>query len=61
MNFCEHCLHTLLPNDENNNSIVCTNAYLLDCKNCVVHAVNETKVVVQGLDGNIIAESTVNC
>ena len=53
--------HTLLPNDENNNSIVCTNIHLLDCKNCVVHAVDETKVVVQGLDGNIIAESTVNC
>ena len=27
-----------------------------DCKNCVVHAADETKVVVQGLDGYIIAE-----
>ena len=26
------------------------------CKNCVVHAADESKVVVQGLDGNIEAE-----
>lgn len=56
MHFGEYSLHTLLPNDENNNSTVCTNVYLLDCKNCVVHAADETKVVVQGLDGYIIAE-----
>ena len=29
---------------------------LYDCNNCVVHAADETKVVVQGLDGYIIAE-----
>lgn len=29
---------------------------LYNCKNCVVHAADETKVVVQGLDGYIIAE-----
>lgn len=27
-----------------------------ECKNCVVHAADERKVVVQGLDGYIIAE-----
>lgn len=26
------------------------------CKNCVVHAADESKVVVQGLDGYIVAE-----
>ena len=29
---------------------------LYECKNCVVHAADESKVVVQGLDGYIIAE-----
>ena len=28
----------------------------LECKNCVVHAADESKVVVQGLDGYIVAE-----
>ena len=26
------------------------------CKNCVVHAADESKVVIQGLDGYIVAE-----
>ena len=29
---------------------------LYECKNCVVHAADESKVVVQGLDGYIVAE-----
>ena len=29
---------------------------LYECKNCVVHAADESKVVVQGLDGYIAAE-----
>lgn len=49
-------LHTLLPNDENNNSTVGTNIHLHDCKNCIVHASDKSKVVVQGLDGYIVAE-----
>lgn len=28
----------------------------LQCKNCVVHAADESKVVVQGLDGYVVAE-----
>ena len=28
---------------------------LYECKNCVVHAADESKVVVQGLDGYIVA------
>ena len=29
---------------------------LYECKNCVVHAADESKVVVQGLDNYIVAE-----
>ena len=29
---------------------------LYECMNCVVHAADESKVVVQGLDGYIVAE-----
>ena len=29
---------------------------LYECNNCVVHAADESKVVVQGLDGYIVAE-----
>ena len=29
---------------------------LYECKNCVVHVAVESKVVVQGLDGYIVAE-----
>ena len=29
---------------------------LYECKNCVVHAADEIKVVVQGLEGYIVAE-----
>ena len=29
---------------------------LYECKNCVVHAADESKVVVRGLDGYIVAE-----
>ena len=49
-------LRTLLPQDDNGNAKVGKDIRLYDCKNCVVHAADETKVVVQGLDGYIIAE-----
>ena len=29
---------------------------MYECKNCVAHAADERKVVVQGLDGYIVAE-----
>ena len=29
---------------------------MYECKNCVVYAADESKVVVQGLDGYIVAE-----
>ena len=34
---------------------------LYECKNCVVHATDESKVVVQGLNGYIVAEKNGNC
>ena len=49
-------LRTLLPQDDNGNAKVGKDIRLYDCNNCVVHAADETKVVVQGLDGYIIAE-----
>ncbi len=50
-------LYTHLQQDENNNATVGQNINLIDCKNCVVHTPSERKVVIQGLDNFIIAES----
>ena len=50
-------LYTHLEQDENNNAVVGQNVNMVDCKNCVVHTPSERKVVVQGLDNFIIAES----
>ncbi len=50
-------LYTHLQQDENNNAAVGHNINLIDCKNCVVHTPSERKVVIQGLDNFIIAES----
>ena len=49
-------LRTLLPQDENGNAKIGKGIRLYECKNCVVHAADESKVVVQGLDGYIVAE-----
>ena len=49
-------LSTLLPHDEAVNAKAGKNIRLYECKNCVVHAADESKVVVQGLDGYIVAE-----
>lgn len=49
-------LRTLLPQDEDGNAKVGKDIRLYECKNCVVHAADESKVVVQGLDGYIVAE-----
>ena len=42
--------------DEAGNAKVGKDIRLYECKNCVVHAADESKVVVQGLDGYIVAE-----
>ena len=49
-------LRTLLPQDENGNASVGTDVKLFDCQNCVVHVADEHKVVLEGLDGYIVAE-----
>ena len=50
-------LYTHLEQDENNNASVGQNINLIDCKNCVIHTPSERKVVIQGLDNFIVAES----
>lgn len=46
----------MLPQDEEGIAKLGNDIRLYDCKNCVVHAADESKVVVQGLDGYIVAE-----
>ena len=42
--------------DSNNNALIGSNINMYESKNCVVHTTQEKKVVVQGLDGYIVAE-----
>ena len=48
-------LHDKLNKDSNNNSAV-GKVKLYECSNCVVHAEDARKVVLQGLDGYIVSE-----
>lgn len=48
-------LHDKLQRDDNNNGAV-GNVKLYECTNCVVHAEDAKKVVLQGLDGYIMSE-----
>lgn len=48
-------LHDKLQKDENGNGAV-GNVKLFECSNCVVHAEDAKKVVLQGLDGYIVSE-----
>ena len=48
-------LHDKLHKDENNNGAV-GNVKMYECTNCVVHAENAKKVVLQGLSGYIVSE-----
>ena len=49
-------LHTLAEKDANGNSAIGENVKFYDSKNCVVHTTEERRVVIQGLDGYIVAE-----
>lgn len=49
-------LRTLLPKDADGNACVGPDVRLYDCRNCVVHVPDEHKVVLEGLDGYIVAE-----
>ncbi len=42
--------------DTLNNALIGNNIQMFDCKDCIVHTTDEKKVVVQGLNGYIIAE-----
>lgn len=46
----------MLANDEAGNAKVGKDIRLYECKNCVVHAADKSKMVIQGLDGYIVAE-----
>ena len=48
-------LHDKLQKDENNNGAV-GNIKLYECSNCIIHAEDAKKVVLQGLDGYIFSE-----
>lgn len=49
-------LHTLLPQDDKGNAAVGNDVRMFDCNNCVVHTQEEKVVVLEGLDGYIVAE-----
>lgn len=49
-------LHTNSPRDAHNNALIGTNIQMVESRNCVVHTTQEKKVVIQGLDGYIVAE-----
>ncbi len=50
-------LHDKLQKDENDNGAV-GNVKMYECTNCVVHAEDAKKVVLQGLDGYIMSEKS---
>lgn len=49
-------LRTLLPQDENGNATVGIQVDLYNCRNCIVHASEKKRVVLEGLDDYIIVE-----
>ncbi len=49
-------LHTLAEADAKGNNVIGQDVRLYETKNCVIHAPQERRVVVQGLDGYIVAE-----
>ncbi len=52
-------LHEKISKDENNNGVV-GNIKLYECSNCVIHAEDAKKVVLQGLNGFIFSEKNGN-
>ncbi len=49
-------LHSQSQQDTNHNVCIGENIKLFETKNCLVHTTQEKKVVIQGLDGYIVAE-----
>lgn len=44
------------PRDMYGNGLIGKNIHTFECRNCVVHTTQEKKVILQGLDGYIVAE-----
>lgn len=49
-------LHALLPTDEQHNAPVGTDIRCFESKDCIVHAPDKKLVVIQGLEGYIVAD-----
>ncbi|RGN49294.1 MULTISPECIES: mannose-1-phosphate guanylyltransferase [unclassified Bacteroides] len=49
-------LHGQLEKDRDENACIGENVKLIESRNCVVHTSQERRVVIQGLDGYIVAE-----
>ena len=49
-------LLTHLPKDEAGNGVIGQDVTLKDTHNCIVHVAGEKKVIIEGLDGYIVAE-----
>ena len=49
-------LHEHTPHDAYGNACIGKNISVYDTRNCMIHTTQERKVVVQGLDGFIVAE-----
>lgn len=49
-------LRTLMPQDEEGNAVVGENVKLIGSKGCIVHTPELSKVIVQGLEGYIVAQ-----
>ena len=49
-------LHETLEKDAHNNACVGDNIRTYETRNCIIHTTQEHRVVVQGLDGYIVAE-----
>ena len=49
-------LHEKLTKDLQSNAVIGNEVKLIESKNCIVHTADERRVVIQGLDGYIVAE-----
>lgn len=49
-------LHANLPRDAHDNALIGEHIRMVESKGCIVHATQEKRVVVQGLEGYIVAE-----
>ena len=45
-----------MEKDAHGNALIGENIHMYESRNCVVHTTQEKKVVIQGLDGYIVAE-----